>query len=360
MFDPFPVGHPDRIYFDFFSPLTRHVCKKSVRGKKLDCLLYFVCHPMSSAYDIMPPTTSPSGYRLVKINLKQLRKFRLIKLAEKGKHSSEKYLLTDEGIFFLIKNTKLPHTMLLQDLIKNYSNSYIFQYLVYPYIKLETLCSPKMDLNIIGGLGRYLVSTFQKMDRSLPLVDNPDPSDRECHYWKYDKLEDYLRRKYHYDFVNLVWSEEDWDEEHAYVRYFDMEDKSREVKVTFDRRSGKGYVYTADKEVKKHEIPLISDYLEKRTRTPYECKIRYFSSQPRAKEFISSIYCINTSNDEIREIISNDKPFMNALKETKDQDDIDRVYEEIKSYPDSSTSEELMKFGKWVLEVQKNAIGSIH
>jgi hypothetical protein len=224
--------------------------------------------------------------------------------------------------------------MLLQDLIKNYGNSNIFRYLVYPYINLETLCSPKMDLNIVAGLGKYLVSTFQKMDSTLLLLDKQNRLDKEIYSWNYEKLEDYLRSKYHYNFINIVNCEEDSDEDYIEIRYFDIENNNKNVKVIFNKKNKEGYVHPTNKKVKKHRIPLITDYLQRKTITQYDYMIGYFDAfcSPRAEEFILSISSINTYNDNVREILSNDKSFTNALKEIKDH--FDRVYREIILYPD--------------------------
>lgn len=335
MIDPYPDGDERRIYFDYFSRLSRHVKKISLRGKQPDCLLYLVDHPVSSAYKIKPPSkTNESDYRWAKEAVKQLYRFGLIELTDSGKHSSSNYSLTDEGIYYLIEYTKLPRTMLLQDLIKNYGNSNILRYLVYPYINLETLCSPKMDLNIIAGLGKYLVSTFQKMDSTLLLLDKQERSEKEDYSWNYDRLEDYLRSKYHYDFINIADCEEDSDEDHIKIRYFDIENNNKDVKVIFNKKNKEGYVYTTNKKVKKRRIPLITDYLQKKTITQYDHMIGYFNAfcSPRAEEFILSISFIDTYNDDVREILSSDKSFTNALKKTKDH--FDRAYKQIISYPD--------------------------
>jgi hypothetical protein len=335
MIGPYPVADERRTYFDYFSRLIRHVKELSLRGKQTDCLLYFANHPVSSAYKIKPPSkTSDSEYKWAKEAVKQLHTYGLIERARIGKHSSSDYSLTDEGIYYLIKNTNLPYSMLLQDLIKNYSNSNIFQYLVYLYIKLETLCSSKMDLQIIAGIGNYLVSTFQKMDRTLLLLDKQERSEIEVYSWNYDKLEEYLRSTYHYDFINIADCEEDSDEDHIEIKYFDSENNNKDVKVIFDKRNKEGYVYTTNKKVKKRRIPLITDYLQKKIITQYDHRISYFDAfcSPRAEEFILSISSIDTYNDDIREILSNDKSFMKALKETKDH--FDRVYRQIISYPD--------------------------
>ena len=337
MFDPYPVGDERRIYFDYFSRLSRHIRNISFRGKQPDCLRYLVDHPVSSAYKIKPPNqTNESEYRWAKEAVKQLHRLGLIKLVEKGKHSSSDYSLTDEGIYYLIKNTKLPYIRPLQDLIKNYSGSNIFRYLVYPFIKLETLCSPKMDPNIIAGLGSYLVSTLQKMDSTLSLLDNQERSEKEIYFWNYDKLEGYLRSKYHYDFINIADCEEDSDDDYMEIRYFDIESNNDDVKVIFDKRNKKGVINITNKKVKKRTIPLplITDYLQKKTITHYDYMIGYFDAfcSPRSEEFIKSIYFINYYDDGIREILSKDRLFVNVLKKNKDQ--YIRAYEQITSYPD--------------------------
>jgi hypothetical protein len=252
------------------------------------------------------------------------------------KHGAINYSLTDEGILYLIKNTKLPYMMLLQELIKNYCNSNIFRYLLYPYIKLETLCSPKMKLNLIADIGNFLVSIIQKMDHTLELLEKEERSVRERYSWNYEKLEDYLRNKYHLDFLDLQYTDVDFDDDHEWIRYFDNEDNSRDLKIIFDKKSARGYVYIRNKRVEKHTIPLITDYLNKTKITQEEYMSAYFDAfcSPRAEEFILSIiseYPIDTTDDDIREILSNDKPFIETLKKFKDY--FDTVYKRITSYP---------------------------
>lgn len=243
MIDPYLEGDERRIYFDYFSRLSRHVRKISFRGKQSECLRYLVDHPISSAYEIRPPNkTNVSDYRWAKEAVKQLHRLGLIKLAASGKHSSSHYSLTDKGIYYFKGNSRLAYTMSLQDLMKNYSNSNIFRYLVYPFIKLETLCSPKMDLNIMGGIGNYLVSMSKKMDSILLLLDKQDNPKREIYSWNNDKLEDYLRNKYHYNFINIADCEEDSDEDHIEIRYFDIENHNKDVRVIFNKKSKEGNI----------------------------------------------------------------------------------------------------------------------
>jgi hypothetical protein len=192
-----------------------------------------------------------------------------------------------------------------------------------------------MDLNILAGIGNYLVSTCKKMDSTLLLLDKQEKLKREIYSWNYDKLEDYLRNKYHYNFINIADCEEDSDEDHIEIRYFDIENNNKDVSVIFNKENKEGYIsYTTNKKVKKNRIPLITDYLQKKTITNYDYMIGYFDAfcSPRSEEFIKSISVINYYDDGIREILSKDRLFMNVLKNNKDG--YVRVYNQIKSYPD--------------------------
>jgi hypothetical protein len=104
--------------------------------------------------------------------------------------------------------------------------------------------------------------------------------------------------------------------------------------VIFSKKNKEGYLYTTKKKVKKNRIPLITDYLQRKTITQYDYMIGYFDAfcNPRSEEFIKSIYTINYYDDDIREILSKDKLFMNVLKNNNDQ--CVRLYEQITAYPD--------------------------
>jgi hypothetical protein len=347
MNDPYPVETDfRRTYFEYFSHLRSNVRKITFRGKQVNCLVYLVEHPVSSAYDIEPGRKpNDSNYTWAKLTLKKLYELGLIEIVKSEqkksneKHGSVKYSLTDAGIFYLIHNTKLPYTMLLQELLKNYHNSNIFRYLLYPYIKLGTLCSPKMDLYILSRVGNYLVSVFQKMDHTLSLLEKEVKLDNEMYSWNYDKLEEYLRNKHRYDFINLCYSEEDSDDEREEIKYFDIENNNKEVKIIFDKKSKKGYISDRNKWVKKHEIPLIADYLKKKIITQEEYMVRYFDAfcSPRTEEFILSIFSekfINVADNDIQEILSNDKLFVDTFKRFKDS--FDAMYGRIISYPNFS------------------------
>ena len=115
------------------------------------------------------------------------------------------------------------------------------------------------------------------MDNILLQLDEVR-SEREIYFWDYDKLEEYLREKYHYNFINILDCEEDSDEDHIEIRYFDTENNNSDVKVIFNKKNNEGYIYTKNKKIKKSRIPLITDYLKKKIVTHYDYMVGYFDA----------------------------------------------------------------------------------
>lgn len=226
-------------YFKYFRNLCLHSRNKTLNEREVSYLWYIAKHPVSSAYDIEPASkTNQSNYRYAKLALSKFLRLELIKVVklEKKKknqrHPSKKCSLTDQGIFFLISRTKISRTELLQDLFKNYHNLNIFQYLVYPYINLETICSPRFDLHFLAGVGKYLVNSIQRMDEIVSRIDKIDRSDKEIYFWNYNKLEGYLKKSFSYKFIDYLYSEEDFNDGYQQIRYFDEKNKNHSVTVT--------------------------------------------------------------------------------------------------------------------------------
>jgi len=189
----------------------------------------------------------------------------------------------------------------------------------------------------MADVGSFLVSILQKMDHILDLLEKEERSDKERYFWNYEKLEGYLRQKYHFDFLDLQYTEEGFDDDHEMIRYFDNENQSRDVKVSFNKKSKDGYAYVRNKGVKRYKIPVAA-YLEKKMITHDEYVANHFEAfcRPRTEEFILLIfseYPIDTTDDETLEILSNDKDFIESLKEVKES--FNTAYRRIISYPNS-------------------------
>ncbi len=299
----------------------------------MPCLWYFVNHPGSSAYDIEPGRrTNQSNYRYAKLTLEKLQNLKLIKPVKSGKvtkkkiHPSKKYLLTDHGIFYLINNTKIFRTTLLKELFKNYHNINLFQFLVYPFMNLKTICSPKFHFHFLAGMGKYLVNSIQRIYDIVSRFEKRDKSDRVICFWQYNKLEYYLRKTLHCEFVDYYYSEEDFDDDrYQQITYFDEKNKNNSVVIKFDKKSKKAWVYRKNKRVKKYEIPFATDYVTMKV-IPHKIDIvRHFHTLcgPKVEEFVLTVFPFFkiVGEGNILELLKTDKPFKEAIKTTKNRFD---------------------------------------
>ncbi|MGH9977967.1 MAG: hypothetical protein ACRD8Z_19340 [Nitrososphaeraceae archaeon] len=332
-------------YFKYFQNLCLHARNKTLNEREVSYLSYFVKHPKSSAYEIEPARkTNQSNYRYAKLALSKFLRLKLIKVVklEKKKknqrHPSKKCSLTDHGIFFLVSRTKISRTELLQNLFKNYHNLDIFQYLVYPYINLETICSPRFDFHFLAGVGKYLVNSIQRMDEIVSRIDKIDRSDKEVYFWNYNKLEGYLKKSFSYKFIDYLYSEEDFNDEYQQIRYFDEKNKNHYVTIQYNKKSKKIHIPRENKKIRKYEIPFATDYITIKVIT-YEIYIaRYFHTLcgPKVEEFVLSVFPFFkvASEGNIRDLIANDRLFRDALKSTKHT--FDAWYDRITSFPNLS------------------------
>ena len=109
------------------------------------------------------------------------------------------------------------------------------------------------------------------------------------------------------------------------------------MKIIFDKKSKKGYVYVRNNRVKRHDIPIYhrlskeKDELHMTIRSQTILKLFACQKLQDSSYQYFQKYPIDTTDDEIREILSTDKPFIESLKEVKDS--IDRAYRSIISYP---------------------------
>lgn len=186
----------------------------------------------------------------------------------------------------------------------------------------------------MAGLGEYIINAIQRMDCILSSLDKVNRTDQEIYFWHYTKIEDFLRNSCHYDFVNFLDSEENDDvDEYHDIKYYDKKNRNSYVIFRFDKKSKKAYIYRKNKRMEKHEIPLITDYVTIML-TPYKIYVaNYFHafSKPKEEEFILTVFPHYKflPDYDIRDLLTADKPFKNALKRTKES--FDRWYDRITS-----------------------------
>ena len=112
-----------------------------------------------------------SAYRQAKNILSKLCKLKLIELdneKEKNPHKKKCYSLTDIGLFYIIR---MPTFLRIdiQAMIKNYPNFKIFKDLLYPFIKLETLRSENIPIDILNAISLYIQKYCLKIENFISL-----------------------------------------------------------------------------------------------------------------------------------------------------------------------------------------------
>ena len=116
-------------------------------------------------------TIKYNAYRQAKNIVSKLCELKLIELdkeKEENPHKKKFYSLTDIGLFYIIR----LHTFLridIQAMIRNYPNFKIFKDLLYPFIKLDTLCSENIPIDILNAISLYIQQYCLKIENFISL-----------------------------------------------------------------------------------------------------------------------------------------------------------------------------------------------
>ncbi|MGB9169470.1 MAG: hypothetical protein WCB31_11140 [Nitrososphaeraceae archaeon] len=333
--------------YEYFKDICEKIKTMSLNDNQIKYLAIFIVNPNYSAYDIHAGKgTSSFKYRYVKLMLRKLHELQLIKIKivkkGRGKHSSKHYVLTDYGIFYMLKNSNLLSNDLIgkitfnfiQSLIINYYNSKIFNYLLFPFIKLDTIRSSNMSSSMLYGIRNYLILHCQKIYDRISIIETNITSDQKKYGWNYDKLEYYLKNRYNYDW--LYHAEFDFfcinNQDIMKEKYYDPRNKNNYIEITFNKRSEKGHITSENNKKCKKAIPFIQDYLAIRIEPKDKAKYRSFSmTEPEPSDFILAIYPESKFFGDLSThiLLSADEKFKEALKFTKKE--FDRTFQEISS-----------------------------
>lgn len=329
--------------FEYFRNIYNHTKNISVSKVQEQYLLYFIVNPNSSAYDIHHgKDMDENKYRRAKLNFRKLYELKLIVLNNTtkitNKHNSKPFSLTDYGIFYILKNNIYLERGLIEKLVKNYSNSNIFHYLLYPFIKFETICFSEIDFGFWIAISNYLINFCQKICNTIVVIENHIKDDKKIFSWNYSKLEDFLKNKYNYDWIKYPDFEEDLENENdegMKIKYFDRRNENNSIEISFNKKLTKGYFYSKYNKIKKREIPLIQDYIHQKSVSKKISKAKYFSAwcEPNSQDFVLSVlsrYNRSFSQPSTLILLSKDERFQESLRFTKKR--FDNLYKEIHSY----------------------------
>ena len=252
--------------YNYFLNIIKNIRLIKLTETEEQYLYFFVHNPHSSAYDIAPnkKITDDSGlntklnsnnYRSVRLIINKLHKLGLIKYDIKetlAHHHNKKFFsLTELGLFYLIRSRNSLRIN-IQAMIKNYSDLKLFEILLYPFIKLKTLCSPDLPINLLNQISLYIQNRYSQIENFISNTENKEDWDEEILIWDHEKWRKYLFDKYKYQWLHNAEFEEYYDR--MSLKFFDNNKAKNyiDIRVRGDKTSG--YVIIGPKNNKKEEI----------------------------------------------------------------------------------------------------------
>jgi hypothetical protein len=316
-------------------------------------LLFFVYYPHYSAYGIEKKNMqnkkdikiNDTAYRRGKIILNKLYKLKLIDLDKKEKNPRKRksYFLTDRGLFYIMR---LPTFLSIdiQSMIRNYPNFRIFKEFLYPFIKLDSLCSTNIPIGTLNTISLHLQKQYLKIENFIFNNKNRQDWNEDRWMWNREKLRKYLIEKYNYKWLENADVEENYEKMN--IIYFNNNNELTdyiEVRLRGDKTSG--YLINGSKKNKKEEISTnIKKFLIKWSFSEEECIGRAFSTlyNVTSSEFIFSILSTFHSFDiDSLLIFSKDEKFLRSLEIAKG--DFNKIYLSIKNPYEYSIESRLAK-----------------
>ena len=256
------------LYYKYFENIINNIQNIKLKEDEEKYLLFFVNNPHSSAYDIEPNKKildeqgdyklNDSAYRQTKIIVNKLDGLKLIKQDKRNKknsHNKKFYSLTNIGLFYTIR---LPIFLRIDILaiIRNYPDFKMFKDLLYPIIKLETLCSenfPK-NIHILNALSLYIQQLYFQIENFISYTKNKNDWSDEYHcIWDTVKLRKYLIDKYQYKWLENA--DYEVNDERMNIIYFNNNNKLIDfIEVRLRGNKTSGYLINGIKKKKKEEI----------------------------------------------------------------------------------------------------------
>jgi hypothetical protein len=318
-----------------------NMSNSSIRlGPRQYMLLYhFAENPATSAYDISPvrqDKKNEKDYRDTKDRIKRLNDLQFVEATKKPNVHRARYLkLSDRGIYYLIaNNSSLPHGI-LKSLLENYGDHLLFHYFLIPYIKRETLLKIS-DSAIFSHTFSYLHDCCKTVQETLYMIshtynqkngnltrqlfswDNIHNSDQDKEVLRY-----FLKQRFKWNWLDKAEIRKTEDGNSTSVSYglnsLLISLNKEKTKATLSLRGKKQLEFIVrESKVWTFEVPIIS--LEE-----IHMRILQTSIRTRVQQLIFSLLSSydpeHGSISAAIRILSQDKRFMVALRDTKDQFD---------------------------------------
>jgi DNA-binding PadR family transcriptional regulator len=308
--------------------------------KQESYLLTFVFNPHFSAYDIErkkkpkvergDDAINSSEYRQAKNIVSKLCELKLIELGnekERNPRNRKSYSLTDNGLFYIIRLYTLFGSD-IQAMIKNYPNFKMFKDLVYPFIKLDTLRSENIPIDILHAISLYIQKHCAKIEKFVHYSKNKVKWDEYGWNWDEDKLRAYLIDNY---LSKYKWLENSGTKEYfdpPSLKFFNKNKSIRQyIYIKLRLKGDKIYGYLIGKrkgtKIKEIIIPKIETFLINFHQLSKKEAIgrsfsNYYSSE--SSKFVFLLLSAFTGyTSQTSELFSKDENFIRALEAAKEE-----------------------------------------
>jgi hypothetical protein len=201
---------------------------KAVNGVQLgdrqyELLQDFVEAPGTWAYKLSPVRKNEAknrDYRNTKNRIRRLHKLNLIeKIRIKGKDKQIPYRLSKYGVYYLIASPNILGPRFLTGLLKNYGDHQLFQLLLYPYVKLETLIQI-IDSGLLQRIVLYLHECSKKLNDAI-LSHTFGLKEKYVYACHHERLVQVLKEEFGWDWLEKADIRQNEYEKWIEVRIFD-------------------------------------------------------------------------------------------------------------------------------------------
>jgi hypothetical protein len=324
-------------------------------------LYYFACNPYTSPYakskekkindfGIGYEKLNTTKYTKNKIIARQLCKLQLIdydKIMEEKNHRNKKnYYVTELGIYYIMKRP-IFLKIDIQSIIKNFPNLKIkiFEDLLYPFIKKDTICSSNFPTRILMLISSYIQKQYLNIENFILYAENKEVWEEKRLILNEGKLQNYLikRYKYKYQWLETADTEQNDDDEDTIIKFVNIDQPSEYLEVRLRKDWLVIYLMNG---IKKRKIPtnIPNIFQYERFFSREECINRSFSNwySPGYLEFISSILPALTIDYKTATLFLQDKNFIRSLNKTKKE--FENIYKSIKNPSKYSRETQMRSF----------------
>jgi hypothetical protein len=330
--------------YNYFKNIINTIQKIRISEIDESYLRLFLSYPSYSAYDIGHNKKNQDGtgddklndnaYRRAKNTLIKLEKLKLIDLdkgKEKNPHKRKPYFLTDIGLFYIIQS----HTFLgieFQAMLRNYPNFKIFKDLLYPFIKLDTVCSENIPLYILNAISLYIQHICLNIENFIYYTINKRDWGEEAEWnLNTETIRKYLFDKYKYKWLENAETKENYDQTISRLYNKNKPSEYIEIRLRGDKKSG--YFINGTKKWKQEITrPIIETFLIKFHHSKEEKIGRSFSNyytMSKSKFLFSLLSASPNYTFKLSALFSKDKNFIRSLEAAKEE--FDKFYLAIKN-----------------------------